>query len=365
MATIDQLNWSSLTAAVNEIQAPSRFLRRAVFRRTETKPTETIELSTYVRNREMAPFVLKDGEAVQVKGHSTTFATVEAPNIRIKHPMTPADFLYKRRPASPIFVGAGNIRSAINEHIAKDLQAMVAQVEEREEYMCAQLLSTGVIDYQNESTGANFQITYPRDTTDATYKTIWTTPPSGTFWDGTAADRRIINDIHRAKRITNYHHQLNPTIAICGSEVSDVLMSQLVDNPNFIQAAMDTRDVVVGGLNLTNFFDDDGVIPIGRLGGLPIVEYSRQVFDQDGSSAIDMIDPKWIHFVCAQPAAEHTIYYGAIADNKTFRGGFQTKRFAKSWEEEDPSSIIALLQSRPLPCLRRPNTIVSMKVVSG
>jgi hypothetical protein len=60
------------------------------------------------------------------------------------------------------------------------------------------------------------------------------------------------------------------------------------------------------------------------------------------------------------------MYYGAIPDLKALQGRlFRGKRFSKSWEQEDPSVMWQLLHSRPLPVTRRPDSMVSMKVVSG
>lgn len=363
--TIDLLHWSSMTAAINEIKSPNRFLQRALFSREQTLPTETMELSTLVRGREMAPMVKADGEGVLVGGHTATFATVTAPNIRIKMAMTPSELLYKRRPGSVIFNNSGGIQAAINEYMARELQGMADLITNRVEYMCSQLLHDGSIRY-SVSDQENFTITFPRDLTDAQWKTFWTTPPSGNFWnDATVTNRKILEDIHAVKRIMTYHHSLNPTLAICGSEAADVLMNQLREDPTFVQSALDTRDVTVGNVNLTSFYDEDGVIPLGRLSGIPFVEYARQATDETGS-VVDMIDPKYIHFVHAGPAADHRMYYGAISDNKLLGGRrFQTRRFSKTWEVEDPSAIMMLTTTRPLPVLRRPNSIVSLKVVSG
>jgi hypothetical protein len=41
-----------------------------------------------------------------------------------------------------------------------------------------------------------------------------------------------------------------------------------------------------------------------------------------------------------------------------------SKRFSKSWEVEDPSARMLLLESNPMPVMRRPNATVSIQVVA-
>ena len=82
--------------------------------------------------------------------------------------------------------------------------------------------------------------------------------------------------------------------------------------------------------------------------------------------ARDDFGPKYAEFVTATPAAEMIEYFGAIPDMKALQGRlYVAQRFSKAWEVEDPSSIMNLTHSRPLPVARRPDSTVSMKVVSG
>ena len=42
----------------------------------------------------------------------------------------------------------------------------------------------------------------------------------------------------------------------------------------------------------------------------------------------------------------------------------QSKRFSKSWEVEDPSARLLLIESNPMPVMRRPNATVSIQVLA-
>lgn len=350
MATITELKWASMTAAVNEMKSPNQFLKKLLYGRHETKSTEDIEISVLNKGREIAPFVRKNGEAILVEGHTETFQTVTAPNIRIKKPFTPSELLYNRRPGTVIFVPAGQQVSALQAHIARDLQVMADLITNSEEYLCSQSL-TGVIAY-SVSPQANFTITYPK--------------PGGhnltlsTFWDDadpTLPEPEI--DFLTAKRLLSGEHGLSLTHAIMGQEAS-VAFLRVAKR----QGLLDLRNVSAGQVTFNEQFSDDGAIFLGMFGGVACWEYSRSVSVNGTPTAL--IRAKYVEFVAASSAAEWVLYYGAIPDMKALQGRkFQGERFAKSWEIEDPSSRIALVHSRPLPVPRRPGAVVSIKVVSG
>jgi hypothetical protein len=119
-----------------------------------------------------------------------------------------------------------------------------------------------------------------------------------------------------------------------------------------------------GSVTLQNQFREDGAILLGTFSGINVWSYPRTV--SVSGTATNLIRSKYAEFVCALPAAQNVLYYGAIADDDALEGGtFVTRRFAKTFKTPDPSQRFMLLHTRPLPCTRRPGSIVSMKVVSG
>lgn len=345
MATIDELTWSSLTETVNEIKPVQDFLARLLFSNHKTLSTETIEIGTKVGGRQVAPFVRKNGEAVLVKGRDKTFATVEAPNIRIKQPFSPSALLFGREPGSVIFPSTDEQISAIEAHIADDLQDMADKIDNAIEFLASQVL-TGTISYSVEDQ-ENFTITYPRPANN--------NMSAAAAWDG--GSPQILNDVMSAKRQMNLESGLSPTDAIMDTEATTVFI-----NDSEVQTLLDNRNVDFGTLELQNQFSDQGAMYLGRLGGIRWWEYSRQLTLDDGTSA-DMIRAETVEFVHAGPAAENILYFGAIPDMDAFQGRtFQSERFAKSWMVDDPSVMMALLHSRPLPVPRRPGSYISLDV---
>lgn len=350
MATITELKWQSLTRAINEIKSPQQFLKRLLYSLHDPKPTETIELSVLSKGREIAPFVRKNGEAIMVGGHAETFQQVEAPNIRIKRPMQASEVFF-RRPGNVIFAdSAGQMANALQQHVARDMQGMGDLITNSEEYLCSLSLQ-GAIAY-SVSPEANFTITFPKPAANTvTLTTFWDDP------DPTLPTPAL--DFMTAKRIMSDAVSLQPTDAIMGAEASQEFLKLAT-----IQGLLDIRNVNAGTVTFAEQFDEDGVIFLGRFGGIRCWEYARQV--SVNGVLTSLIRPKFVEFVTTSSIAEMTLYYGAIADIDAIESGLlQGERFSKSWVQKDPSVRFALVHSRPLPVPRRPGAIVSMKVVSG
>ena len=356
MATsIDVLKWQTLTAAINEMKSPNSFLKRLLFSSEITLPTEDIELSTITKDREIAPFVRKNGEGVMVGGHSEKFSTVAAPNIRIKKPFTPSELLFNRRPGTVIFsTGADMQVSAAQAHIARDMKVMADMITNAEEYLCAMAIQ-GTISY-SVADAEVFTITFPKPAAcNITLSVFWD--------DATPANVRILANIHTAKQVFSDQTGLQPTDAICGLEAANQLRS-LAESGVLKWTVSNMGQISAGDITFIEQFSDDGVIYLGTIGNVRFWEYGRTA--SLNGVATSMIRSKYVEFVSRSAASERVMYYGAIADMKTFSGRkFQSKRFSKSWEVEDPSAMMALAASRPLPVTRRPGAHVSMKVISG
>jgi len=349
---IPELKWATLTATVNEMKSPNQFLRRLLYSNHVPVNTEDIEIGMLTKGREAAPFVKKNGEATMVAGHSESFQTVSPTNIRIKRPLTPSELLYGRRPGTTVYIDSGSQISAIQEHIARDMQVMADYTTNAEEYLVSMALQ-GTISYVSEDQEA-FTITYPRSAGH--------TVTLSTFWDdGTPTNVRMEADVFLVKKLLSDAVGLSPTDCILGSEAVTEFQALIARGDIKV---LDQRNVTGGTVTFTEQFSQDGAIFLGEAFGIRFWAYIRTVLVNGVSTSL--IRPKYAEFVSVSPASERTMYYGAIPDMKALQGRkFQGERFSKSWEVEDPSSYMTLIHSRPLPVPRRPDATVSMKVVSG
>jgi hypothetical protein len=345
--TIELLHWSSLTPAVNEIKSPNKFLRDLLFSSVEEKQTEKIELSVWTGAREIAPFVKKNGEAVMVDGYGEKFHQVEAPNIRIKRVIHPHQLISERRPGTVIFPSRQEQASAMDTYVAMQAQRLSDLATNAEEYLCA-LAIQGTITYSVDEQEF-FTITYPKPAGNNVTLT--------TFWDDADSTLpELEKDFHTAKKLISDEVGLVPTDCILG-QAATLAFLKVVKT----QQLLNMLHLDAGSITLQNQFREDGAILLGVFSGIRIWSYPRQV--SVNGTLTDLVRSKYAEFVCALPAAQNVLYYGAIADDDALEGGtFVTRRFAKSWKQPDPSQRFMLLHTRPLPCPRRPGSIVSMQV---
>jgi hypothetical protein len=350
----DVLHWRSLTAATNETKGPLSFLKNYLFGNDMPMPTKNIELSVINNSgRLMAPFVKRGSAGLMTPGTSDEFRLVQPAHIRVKHPMTPTDLLDNRRAGFGLHVDAADVRRAIQGYIAREIRERMNQIDNSEEYLAAQAL-TGVISYESEYQ-VSFEITLPRDSSldiDLSSTLEWdetTSSIRGTFQDVS----ELINDLTR----------LTVTDVFLGSEAADAFVAHAEITGD--GGLLDILRLQTGNVSFMEKFNNQGALYLGSpFQGINVWRYASKITMPDGTE-FDVIRPKYAEFVARTPEAEFVTYYGAIEDMDAIGNGqvLQSKRFAKSWVEPDPSARMLLIESNPLPFIRRPNATASVKVL--
>lgn len=345
------LEWYSLTEAINEMKSPQAFIRNLLFSDVQTKPTENIVFTVLSGGREVAPFVEKNGEAIMAGGYTEAEKTVGAPNIRIKRPLEASDLIFNRHAGDQIFVGVDDVQGAANREVARQLQRLEDLVANAEEYLCAQALR-GVISYSSADE-AVYTITFEKS--DGNTITL------SDFWDQTAD---VAENLLTVRQRMHDQVGLQPTDCLLGSEAATAFIKN-----GSVRALLDIRGIAFGSLQLTNGIGSEGAalgaMPLGMIGGVRFWAYHPSVTLPDGTTYA-LIRAKYAEFVHAGPAAQNVMYYAAISDLDAMDAGMlMARRFSKSWRLPDPSSQQVLVASRPLPVMRRPDSVVSVKVVSG
>lgn len=342
----DVLSWASLTGVVNEIKSPNQFLKRLVFGAHDPQPTEVIEIGMLSGSRVVAPFIRRNGMAMEIEGTSESFKTVSFPNIRIKKHLEAPDLMFNRRAGTTIFPGGDEIVNAAAAHVARQQQRLADAVTEAEEYLCA-LAIRGSIAYSVDEQEV-FTITLGKPAGNSLTIT--------TKWDDAASE--VAADFFTAKQLVADEVGLGVTHAIMGAEAAAAFMANAG-----VMGRLDVRNLSAGQLTLMEQFNQDGAIYLGVFCGVQCWAYTRQT--SVNGSAVSLIRSKHVEFLSVTPAAENVLYYGAIPDLQALQGRlFQGERFSKSWEQEDPSVRWLLVHSRPLPIPRRPGSMVSMQVLA-
>jgi len=359
---ITELKWKNLTAVTRLLEGPNQFIKNTFFSNEEELSTEDIELSV-IRDgaRELAPFIEKNSEAALVAGTESEFHKVSGPNIRLKRPFTPSELLFGRTPGSVVFnPGSSTQISEVNKHIARDLKKLNDMIFNTEEYLCAMAIQ-GQIAYSTVN-GQSYTITLPRDANH-------TVTLAGTrAWDGgTVEDVRVLEDVYTAKKLYSDSNNGTPQFAICGANAAAAFRELLAQptTQSGLTAQLDMNNLRVGNATLVEQFEASGALYMGNIGTVSFWEYSRTANDTDGNP-VSMIRPDYVEFLTSNnQIAERVMYYAAITDVQNLNGkALQSKRFSKSWEVQDPSSLMALVASRPLPWIKNPDASVSMKVTN-
>lgn len=343
------LTWTSLTEVVNLAKTPGNFLGKLISIDAQTIPTETVEIGTLRGERTMAPFVRRGSEALMVGGLGEEMYVVQAPNIRIKRPFNAAEmFDNQRRVGTPVFPTGGEVVSATDRVIARDLTNMIYMVENAEEWMLAQALR-GSISYSQLDEEV-FTITFARSGSNVVTPSI--------FWD--QANNTPIQDVRAILRIVSEVNGGGITDVVLGSEASATFLS----NATVLATIKTDTNLNAGSLDLSQQFRQDGAIFLGRWMGLNWWEYARTVTINGAATAL--IRAKYAEFISTSRNAGWKKKFASIPDFDAFLGGsMELQRFSKSWVEKDPSALMALLHTRPLVIPTNPDTTVSFKMVSG
>lgn len=342
----EALTWTSLTTAVNEIKGPYTLYRDLVFGTTDEQNTEVLEIGKFIGNRDTAPFVRKNGEAIMVGGTSKEFWNIEAPNIRIKTPFRPSELFFGREPGTDIFIDQGSQISAIQRHIARDVEHMGNRITNTEEWLCSQSI-TGQIDY-SVADEESFQITIP--------KPAGNTASVANVWG--AAGSNPEKDVRGVKQVIHNEVTLPTQVAIGGQNAADAFMADPV-----IKETLDNRNIDAGGITMNEQFTAAGALFLGRVFGVDFWQYSPTL--EIAGSSFELTRTDYFEFFNISPAAQWIRYYGAIPDMDALEGRqYVGQRFAKSWRQPDPSQQMFLVHSRPLPIGRRPGANFSLKVTN-
>lgn len=348
----------TLTETVRTIQPPNTFLQDFLFPANIRRQsfTETIELSAKRAGREMVPFIKVNGEAQLYKGVGRSFSQVKPPNIRLKQQHVPHES-FERKAGQGIFVTSpGQLEAAQEQKVVDDLDFMMNGIVNRQEWMVANLLRNQIT--YSVSDNESFTIDLPRSAGN----TIDLAP---NYWDTAPGTADIYGAVDIADSLVSEAEGLNITDAICGSEAAAALVGALK-----AQELFDQRRFLTGNLDLETLEANNGVKFLGNFHGINWWRYNRKITlpDAEGGGTFDFIRPKYVEFVNRDAVStERKWWWGPVADygEDGARSIHPVSMFSKSFVTQDPSQRFLLVHTRPLPWMQRPDTFVSMKVVSG
>jgi Phage major capsid protein E. len=303
---------------------PRPFLRQLLFPRDLVFQTVAVQLNYRRYRRALAPFIAR-----YQGGRILPAAPAFAPTRKLHAD----DVLIP--PGPGVWVSPDAVDLVANT-VVENWSAMELSHSTREEWLCANLLSTGVIDLRGDE-GGDFQIKFVINPPIAC--TIGGTPPA---WN-TTPEIDLITWLQTEARALAGKCGMRPDTLILGSAAAAIFMSN--------KAVQDERHIIALNAVPGPVFEDQAVTFIGRYAGLNVYEYDG-VFvtgDASGNDVVnDMIPAN--SAILASTVAAGAIVYGAISVVEDIGVQiFAATRVPTSWSDKDNSVWTQRVSSRYAP----------------
>ncbi|MBW2066890.1 MAG: major capsid protein [Deltaproteobacteria bacterium] len=340
LLNFDEFKWRAMTAAINQIKRASKLVKDLIFPDAPPTPSEYIDVDVVIGGRKIAPFVSPVQGGIVVEKMGREMRSIRVPRIRLKKPFTAEELLTTRSPGAGFYAtGGSDLQAYRRKKIGQELNDLKNnRIMNTVEWMCCQAL-TGSLIYEGEN--ISFQIDYQMP---SSHKITLTKTD---LWSDADNSDPISNLDDWANLIINALGY-GPNLMIIGTNVAKALRKH-----SEIREILDNRRQNLGQFTwraTSNY--------IGNLDGIDIFRYGTK-YDDLNDAEQNFWNPNYIALVATQ--ARFTTEYAMILDLKA-NARVVDKYFSKSWEEEDPSNLWILAESRPLPVCWEPEAIVYAKV---
>jgi hypothetical protein len=348
MNTADLYSRRSMLAALNLVPPVKRFLTNTFFSQVEQHDTDTIDIDVTRGGRRMAPFVhaAHEGKPKQRAGFKTL--TYRIPYIKELFTLSAHEIL-QRQPGQGLWDPGLSPAAQALQKMAVEMKESSDSIDRRVEWMCAQLLSTGSVRCVGEGTDETIDFLLPTaHNITLSGAALWSAPTTAT----------PLTNLRNWKRIQSQKGKVT-TDFIFGTDAYDAFMTNTAEVKG-VNSMFDKTRITIGQIDPQ--MQADGVTYVGRINeiGVDIWVYEEwYADDQADNKEKPMIDPKKVIGIAR--SARRTLHYGAIKDLDA-TGAFA--KFPKSWKCENPSAMVGLIQSAPLPALHDIEGIIVGKVIA-
>lgn len=309
---------------------------------------EEIAFEEVPSNRVIAPFVLPNEQGRPINYREGSKIRAFAPAyVKPKDALRATD-AFVRQPGELIPGGiTGNYLTPAQRwanETARILTLHSKAIDGTFDYLAAQAVinAKAVINYGPDAKTPSVVLDFGRDADQTVIK------GSGEHWGD--AGVKIREDLRNYIGIMeDADGGGTPTKMIVGTQVGQYIQQALEDGGE-LKGYMSNQFYGNTGVNLTRDIVTTGgwnnpAKSLGFItGGLEVIQYSGKWVDPETKQTKPILDPRDI--VLISPNFEGFKCFGAIADAK--QGLFATDKFAKMWEEEDPSKMYIMTQSAPL-----------------
>lgn len=343
--TIDIYSPRTMGSVVRSMPPLMTFLRDRYFSRRQHYMTERVDFDLVKGGRPMAPFVTYNGgaELMDKRGFETkTFTTpLLAPAT-----LTTAEELLARMPGEAVYSGMSPEQRAVRK-LSEELRDLRDSIDRREEWMCAQLLTTGKIPVLGSQINATVDVNF---TNKGTAKVKWS-----------ESNADIMGDMALAQDTVFQTAFLNATDAIVGTAAAEYLL-----NNTKIQKLLDIRDFQLGRVEPKNL--PQGVRYIGHLTSatmdMDIYTYNEHFQDPTDGKLKPLIPAHKMIVLPKDMNAELAYGQHTWLDQRTQKWySDNSGRTPDAWVEKNPDRKMVAMYSRPLPVPKEVNAWYVMDVL--
>ncbi|MCQ4274517.1 major capsid protein [Stutzerimonas degradans] len=342
---MDIFDTRTMLEAVEQMKPARRFLQQTFFNAgvPRTFATKNVDIDIIKGQRKMAPFVHPrlPGSTVLRDGYASN--TYAPPYIQPKLETT-AELILKRAAGDNPYATTTPLERA-GRQLGKDLADLDDQIARREEWMCAQALSTGQIRVLGEGVDDTIDFLMAADHKITLTTDVWTAAASDPLANLRAWKRKIAKDSGRTANV-----------AVLSGEATDAFQSN-----DMVMKQLNTRRVDLGLIVPQEL--PDGVTYLGYLNdpGIDLYAYDEWYLDDAGDEQ-PMIAAGGL--ILGASNTRNAMLYGAIQDLEAIESGMvEAARFPKSWVTQEPSARWLKLQSAPLAGLLEPDAFIFADVV--
>lgn len=342
---MDIFDTRTMLEAVEQMKLARRFLMTTFFNGgvPRTFSTKSVDIDIVKGQRKMAPFVHPrlPGSMVSREGYRTD--TYVPPYIQPKMETT-AELILKRAAGEAPYAARTPMQRA-GEQLGKDIADLDDQITRREEWMCAQALTTGQVHVVGEGVD---------DTIDFMMASDHKITLSTGQWGGTGSDP--IGNMRLWKRKIAKDSGRTANTGVLSGEALDAFQSD-----EMVMKQLNTRRVDMGIIKPETL--PDGVTYLGYLNdpGIDLYGYDEWFLDAAGNEQ-PMIPAGGL--ILGSTNTRNAMLYGAIQDLDAIESGLvEASRFPKSWVTPEPSARWLKLQAAPLAGLLEPDAFIYAMVV--
>lgn len=326
----DMIDTVELSSAVEQLRVPQGFLKQTFFGGTPAIfDTLEVELQRRDRRRRVSPLVLPTVEGQVVQSRAFNVDRYQPAYIKDKRPLLPRNFMTRAFGESPTeqMTPQARLDMAIDDEMLDQRNMW----ELRLELMCAQLITTGTVTLVGEK--------YPTTVIDFQRNAALRPAAllSGTQWG--AAGVVIKNYLSARSKVISDVGGVSPRDVVMGLDAWDVFSSDAT-----VRSVLDIRNAVQTPFDLGAQIGE-GATYRGEIFGYRIWTYYGTYIDPITNTQQELFPAKGC-FIGSPDTIQGYIAFGAIQDVAALRA---QPFFVKMFEEEDPSALMLLFQSAPLP----------------